>query len=192
MAKNSGNQKSKGRGESRTPTRRRSASRSEETLGRVTKVTTNHDKILRWGQERGAKPARVRGTGDVGVIRLEFPGAPGARDEQLDPISWEEWLKKFDENGLAFVFEENTASGRKSNFNKLVKKETAKAKAARASSAREPRCGRLHLPQNHPLIGQLGLVSPATTKNSALVKTAQVFNRNNMVFHRIVRGFPDA
>jgi hypothetical protein len=132
MAKNSGNRRSKGRGELRTPTRRRSASRSEIKVGRVTKATTDHDKIRRWAEERGAKPARVRGTGDVGVIRLEFPGALKARDERLEPISWEEWFKKFHENGLAFVFEENTASGRKSNFNKLVKKETAKAKSAHA------------------------------------------------------------
>ena len=66
------------------------------------------------------------------MIRLEFPDAPGAQDEQLEEISWDEWFRKFDENGLALVYEEVTASGQKSNFNKIVKRETAKSKAARA------------------------------------------------------------
>jgi hypothetical protein len=79
----------------------------------------------------------VKGTGgddDIGIIRLEFPGAPGARDEKLEPISWEDWFRKFDESGLALVYEETTARGEKSNFNKLVKRETVakKAKSARA------------------------------------------------------------
>jgi ABC-type thiamine transport system substrate-binding protein len=69
----------------------------------------------------------------VGIIRLEFPGAPGARDEKLEEISWDDWFRKFDESGLAFLYEETTAKGEKSNFNKLIKRETAKkAKAARA------------------------------------------------------------
>ena len=101
----------------------------------VTKITTDHEVIRRWAEERGAKPARVQGTGgngDIGIIRLEFPGAPGARDEKLEEISWDDWFKEFDEKGLAFVYEETTASGQKSNFNKLVQRETAKAKAKSA------------------------------------------------------------
>ena len=101
----------------------------------VTKITTDHEVIRRWAEERGAKPARVQGTGgngDIGIIRLEFPGAPGARDEKLEEISWDDWFKEFDEKGLAFVYEETTASGQKSNFNKLVKRETVKAKAKSA------------------------------------------------------------
>ena len=98
-------------------------------------TTTDHEEIRRWAEERGAKPACVKrtgGKGDIGIIRLEFPGAPGARDENLQPISWDEWFRKFDESNLAFVYEETTADGQKSNFNKLVKRETAKAKSARA------------------------------------------------------------
>jgi hypothetical protein len=89
--------------------------------------------IRRWAEGRGAKAACVRrtgGKGDIGMIRLKFPGAPGARDENLQEISWDEWFNKFDESGLAFLYEETTAGGQKSNFNKLVKRE--KAKAARA------------------------------------------------------------
>jgi hypothetical protein len=100
----------------------------------VMKATTDHDVIRRWTEERGAKPARLQGTGgkgDIGIIRFEFPGDPGARDEKLEEISWDDWFRKFDENGL-FVYEETIASGQKSNFNKLVKRETAKAQSAHA------------------------------------------------------------
>lgn len=96
-----------------------------------TKVTTDHEVIRRWAEERGAEPAAVRSThrpDDPGIIRLEFPGAPNARDENLEPISWDEWFKKFDAADLAFIYEDETADGQKSNFNKLVKRDTVEAR----------------------------------------------------------------
>lgn len=110
------------------------------------KVTTDHEEIRRWAEERGAQPARVRstgGNGDVGIIRLEFPGAPGAKDQDLEPISWDDWFREFDERGLALVYEETTATGQKSNFNKIISRETAEAreqgdtKASRRSGRRK-------------------------------------------------------
>src|SRR2546430_4865445 len=74
-------------------------------------------------------PACVRGTGgkdDVGMIRLDFPGYSG--EESLEEISWDEWFDKFDERGLALMVQETTAGGERSNFNKLVSRETASAK----------------------------------------------------------------
>jgi hypothetical protein len=76
-------------------------------------VTTDHEVIGRWAEERGVKPARVVGTGangDVGLIRLMFPGTGGARNENLEEISWDDWFRKFDESGLAFVYDEVIAS----------------------------------------------------------------------------------
>ena len=137
-SRTSGGGRRKTGGESKAQSKNRAESRSEskvQELSRVTKVTTDHEVIRRWAEERGAKPARVQGTGakdDIGIIRLEFPGAPGARDEKLEPISWDDWFRKFDESGLAFVYEETTASGQRSNFNKLVKRETVKTRAAHA------------------------------------------------------------
>ena len=95
------------------------------------KVTTDHEEIRQWAEERGAEPACVRGTGgegDIGMLRLEFPGAPGARDESLQPISWDDWFGKFDERGLALLFQEKTARGDSSNFNKIISRETAEAR----------------------------------------------------------------
>jgi len=94
------------------------------------KTTTDHEEIRRWAEARGARPACVRGTGgkgDPGMIRLDFPGYSGAGS--LEEISWDEWFKAFDENNLALVYQDQTAEGEKSNFNKLVARESAGARA---------------------------------------------------------------
>lgn len=107
----------------------RSSSRSASQSN--SHVLTDHDEILQWAEEREACPAKVKGTGsseDLGMIRIDFPKFGGK--QALEPISWEEFFVKFDESGLALLVQEETASGERSNFNKLVKKETAKKKAA--------------------------------------------------------------
>ena len=96
-----------------------------------TKVTTDHGEIRRWAEARGGKPAAVqsteRGKDDVGIIRIEFPRAPHAKDDNLEEIGWDDFFRKFDEARLALLYEEETSGGQKSNFNKLVKRETAAA-----------------------------------------------------------------
>ena len=85
---------------------------------------TDHQAIQEWAESRKAKPSCVKGTGaadDVGMIRLDFPGYSGG--DSLQEISWDEWFRQFDENGLALVVQEETASGERSNFNKLVKRD---------------------------------------------------------------------
>ncbi len=92
----------------------------------TSRVTTDHEEIRRWAEDRKAKPSCVRGTGgkgDIGMLRLDFPGYSGA--DSLEEITWDEWFEKFDERGLALLFQEETASGQKSNFNKIVSRETA-------------------------------------------------------------------
>ena len=87
-------------------------------------TTTDHEEIRRWAEDRGATPACVRGTGsrnDIGMIRLDFPGYSG--EGKLEPISWEDWFEKFDEQNLALVYQDTTAEGQKSNFNKLVSRD---------------------------------------------------------------------
>jgi hypothetical protein len=46
--------------------------------------------------------------------------APGA--ESLEPISWEELVRGFEENELAFVHQDETAEVTESRFSKLVKR----------------------------------------------------------------------
>jgi hypothetical protein len=114
--------------------RTREDSGRKQTAGRAggsrssaaSRFLTNHDEIRLWAEERNAQPACVRGTGggeDIGMIRLDFPGYSGA--QSLDAIDWDEWFGKFDESGLALLIQEETARGPKSNFNKLVSRETA-------------------------------------------------------------------
>jgi hypothetical protein len=67
----------------------------------------------------------VKGTGgkdDPGIIRIDFPGYSGANS--LEEISWDEWFEKFDESKLALIYQEETADGERSNFNKLVKRDS--------------------------------------------------------------------
>ena len=77
----------------------------------------------------------TRGKGGSGIIRLEFPGAPNARDDALEEISWEEFFERFDDASLALLHQEETASGEKSNFNKLIGRETADAREGGAAHA---------------------------------------------------------
>jgi hypothetical protein len=85
-----------------------------------TKTTTDHEEIRRWVEEHGGRPATVRDTGNggAGVLRIDFPG--GAGEDELEPISWDEWFEKFDQNNLAFLYQEEKSSGEDSTFFKLV------------------------------------------------------------------------
>lgn len=94
----------------------------------LSKTTQDHEEIRQWAESRGAKPAEVASTersGQTGILRLEFPGATNANDSALKEISWDEFFEKFDASGLALVYQEETADGEKSNFNKLVHPENA-------------------------------------------------------------------
>lgn len=89
------------------------------------KITTDHETIRQWAEERGGKPATVKGTQrgneSTGMIRIDFPGYSG--EESLEPISWDEFFDKFEEKKLALAYQEKTADGTPSNFNKLVSRE---------------------------------------------------------------------
>ncbi|WP_254152811.1 hypothetical protein [Chryseosolibacter indicus] len=54
--------------------------------------TTGHGEIQKWVEERGGKPATVKGTGDeVGVLRIDFPGYSGGGT--LQQITWEQFFE---------------------------------------------------------------------------------------------------
>ena len=94
------------------------------------RTTTDHDEIRRWAEARGGRPAAVEGTGsgdDPGILRIAFPDRQQSDDESLEQISWNEWFEAFDENGLALVYQEETAEGQESRFNKLVSRESVKS-----------------------------------------------------------------
>lgn len=109
---------------------------------KVSKTTTDHETIRAWVEERGGWPAEVEATagreGETGIIRIDFPGYAG--QGTLRRVSWDEWFRKFDETNLAFVYEDATAAGQRSSFNKLVARETAEARAEERRTS--PRGGR--------------------------------------------------
>ncbi|ONM50080.1 hypothetical protein [Nocardia donostiensis] len=81
-----------------------------------TLVTTSHETIRQWAEERGANPATMPGSeGDekVGVLRLDFPRYGGA---VLRPVAWEDWFATFDARNLSFRYQEIRADGSPSNF----------------------------------------------------------------------------
>jgi hypothetical protein len=92
------------------------------------KTTTDHDEIRRWVEEHGGRPARVKDTGggdDPGILRIDFRG--DGSDENLEPISWEEFFEWFDRNALALVYQDEKESGEPSTFAKLVSRESVNA-----------------------------------------------------------------
>src|SRR5579884_2816561 len=94
----------------------------------TSKTTRDHEEIRRWAEERGGKPSHVKSTEsgeDIGILRIDFPGYSG--EGSLEPIGWDDWFEKFDERNLALLYQEETAEGERSNFNKIVSAETAQA-----------------------------------------------------------------
>jgi hypothetical protein len=82
-------------------------------------TTTDHSFIRQWAEDRGGRPAHVKGTGgpkDAGLLRIDF----GDPEPSLEPISWEEFFEAFEANELAFLHQDETGGGNTSRFNKFV------------------------------------------------------------------------
>jgi hypothetical protein len=84
--------------------------------------TTDHAEIRRWAEARQGKPATVRETedaeGGAGILRIAFSNNPA-----LDEIDWDEFFAKFEEEDLAFLYQEQTKDGHQSRFFKFVARE---------------------------------------------------------------------
>lgn len=91
----------------------------------MAETTTDHKTIQAWTKKHGGKPAAVDRThsdDEVGIVRLMFPKAKQSEHDHLVEITWDEFFEKFEESGLALIYEED------SNFNKLVKRDGAEHK----------------------------------------------------------------
>lgn len=88
-------------------------------------TTTDHNTIRRWAEARGGVPAHVRQEGeDSGILRIHFPGF-GEDEQTFEEISWNEFFEQFEENNLAFLYQEETKEGDESRFFKLISREKA-------------------------------------------------------------------
>jgi hypothetical protein len=81
-------------------------------------TTTDHDKIKTWIEARKGRPSKVAGKGKSGILRIDFR----EKDEDLAEIDWEDFFRIFEESNLAFLYQEETASGEKSRFNKFIER----------------------------------------------------------------------
>jgi hypothetical protein len=79
-------------------------------------TTTSHKKIRTWIEARDGHPARVKTSGDGGILRIDF----GEPEEDLEEIEWDEFFKIFDQNHLAFLYQDETQDGETSRFSKFV------------------------------------------------------------------------
>ena len=95
-------------------------------------LTTYHDKIRKWAEQRGGHPATVKATSDgkPGILRLDF----NPKDEGLKDVSWDDFFTKFDGEKLAFLYQEHTKDGEESRFSKLISREPGDAKARAAGN----------------------------------------------------------
>ena len=78
-------------------------------------------------EERGGRPACVKTTGnkgDIGLLRIDYEGY--GDDSKLQPIEWEDFFEKFEEEKLAFLYQDETADGKQSRFSKLVARNSKK------------------------------------------------------------------
>ena len=88
------------------------------------KQATDHTTIRQWVEERGGQPATVASTtedDEPGLLRIDFPDAGG--DQNLERVDWTSFFKKFEEEKLAFLYQEKTSDGKTSRFNKFVRRD---------------------------------------------------------------------
>jgi hypothetical protein len=72
---------------------------------------------------RGGCPASVKSTrtnDNPGVLRIDFHSVIG--EHTLECVPWDEWFKGFEENNLAFLYEDANDS----RFNKLIERDKSR------------------------------------------------------------------
>lgn len=80
------------------------------------KTTTDHDTIRKWVEARQGRPTVVDTGGEGGILRIDFQEP----DAKLDEIDWDGFFDIFEERGLAFLYQDKTADGGTSRFNKFI------------------------------------------------------------------------
>lgn len=70
------------------------------------------------GARRPACVAGTQGSDEAGVLRIDF----NEHDDGLGILSWQEFFATFDEQDLAFRYQEETAGGEESRFFRFVRR----------------------------------------------------------------------
>src|SRR5512146_250038 len=105
-------------------------------MPRKLKITTDDFEIRRWAEQRGGWPAKLTPEAG-GKLRIAFPDSEP--DANAEPISWEEFILKLEQDALAVEYEERDEEGGLSEFYRIVSRnETAgtRMRHAREEDAR--------------------------------------------------------
>lgn len=86
-------------------------------------ATTNHERIKKWVEERGAHPAGVTDASKGGVLRIDF----NPSDEQVDDAEWDTFLDAFDKRLLAFLYQDEAEKSAPSHFSKFIDRRSTEA-----------------------------------------------------------------
>lgn len=81
-------------------------------------TTTDRDTIKRWAEERQGRPSVIRTDEPGGILRFDF----GEKEEEFEQIDWDEFFRIFEDNRLAFLFQDRTEDGSLSRFNKFIQR----------------------------------------------------------------------
>jgi len=86
----------------------------------LTRTTFEHDEIREWVEGRFGCPVALRDGADhdLGIV---FPGRSSRN--RFEVILWDEWLTKFDDEGLALLYQTQQADGSASTFFRFVQRD---------------------------------------------------------------------
>ena len=131
-------------------------------------TTIDHEVIKAWTEKRGGRPSIVpigggRGKRQSGgVLRLDF----GPKEENFEEVSWDEFFEIFEQSQLAFLFQDKTADGKESRFNKFVHRSGEEAKpAATTANASSKSTGRAKKAEGGGKATKAALMEKAREKN---------------------------
>lgn len=79
--------------------------------------TRDHAAIRTWAEARRGHPAVVE---DTEILRIDFDEPGGNDDAALRRIAWDDFFRIFDDRDLEFLYQDKTADGHPSRFNKFV------------------------------------------------------------------------
>ncbi len=88
------------------------------------KITTDREEIRQWAKAHNGRPAVIRRPtrgGGVGIVDIDLAGV--GNDEDVQPISWEDFFDYIEAHHLAFAYEKESRPGEQHWYHELVKRD---------------------------------------------------------------------
>jgi hypothetical protein len=84
------------------------------------RVTTNHEEIRQWVEDRGGRPVLLHLSGISSSPSLSIIFSDSPSPTSSEELTWDDFFSKFDEQKLAFLYQDFTSDGAKSKFAKFI------------------------------------------------------------------------